>query len=71
MCRTVANPDFGGDHGVFVGEVVRVELNGDLFDNDGTLIGDLRPLMQVTGNVFATASQTFTLPFGTDRAGTV
>jgi flavin reductase (DIM6/NTAB) family NADH-FMN oxidoreductase RutF len=63
-CRTVHQTDFGGDHGIFVGEVDDVTLNTDVFAMDGTPHGELHPLMQVTGNLFTTASQISTIDYG-------
>jgi len=63
-CRIVARPDFGGDHGVFVGEIEHVEFNPNHFRDDGTPTGDLHPLMQVTGNRFTTNAETTTIPYG-------
>lgn len=65
-CRTVQRLDFDGDHGVFVGEIVHVEFNIDVFGEDGTPVTELHPLMQVTGNQFSTASRTITIPFGNE-----
>jgi flavin reductase (DIM6/NTAB) family NADH-FMN oxidoreductase RutF len=63
-CRIVARPDFGGDHGVFIGEVEHVEFSVDHFQDDGTPVSDLYPLMQVTGNRFTTSGTTSTVPYG-------
>lgn len=63
-CRIVARPDFGGDHGIFIGEVEQVGFNSAYFHDDGTPIGDLHPLMQVTGNRFTTGAATSTIPYG-------
>jgi flavin reductase (DIM6/NTAB) family NADH-FMN oxidoreductase RutF len=63
-CRIVARPDFGGDHGVIVGEIIRVEFNPGHFQDDGTPTGDLHPLMQVTGNRFTTSGETTTIAYG-------
>ena len=63
-CRITQRPDYGGDHGIFIGEVVHVEFKKDVFTADGTPLGDLHPLMQVTGNLFTTASATSTIPYG-------
>jgi flavin reductase (DIM6/NTAB) family NADH-FMN oxidoreductase RutF len=63
-CRIVARPDFGGDHGVFIGEITQVEFSSGDFRDDGAPIGDLHPLMQVTGNRFTTGGATSTSPYG-------
>jgi len=63
-CRIVARPEVGGDHGVFVGEIMHVEFNPDHFTDDGTPSGELHPLMQVTGNRFTTTGETATIPYG-------
>jgi flavin reductase (DIM6/NTAB) family NADH-FMN oxidoreductase RutF len=63
-CRIIARPDFGGDHGVFVAEVMQVQFSSDHFRDDGTPVGDLHPLMQVTGNRFTTGGTTSTSQYG-------
>lgn len=63
-CRILARPDFGGDHGVFIGEIEQVHLSTEHFHDDGSPIGDLHPLMQVTANRFTTGGTTSILPYG-------
>jgi flavin reductase (DIM6/NTAB) family NADH-FMN oxidoreductase RutF len=63
-CRITARPDFGGDHGVFIAEVVQAEFNDDYLSDEGKPTADLRPLMQVTGNTFTTSGQVSTIPYG-------
>ncbi|MDG4795498.1 flavin reductase family protein [Micromonospora sp. WMMD1082] len=63
-CRKIQEVDTGGDHGVFVGEITNVTFSRDYFDEDGTPIGDLHPLMQVTGNRFTTSGVTRSVPYG-------
>ena len=63
-CHIVARPDFGGDHAVFVGEIIHVQFNPEHFHDDGTPTGDLHPLMQVTGNRFTTTGETTTIAYG-------
>ncbi|WP_433531301.1 flavin reductase family protein [Micromonospora sp. CA-263727] len=63
-CRTIQEVDAGGDHGVFVGEITSVTFSRDDFDENGTPTGDIHPLMQVTGNRFATSGATRSIPYG-------
>ncbi|WP_131787143.1 flavin reductase family protein [Protofrankia symbiont of Coriaria ruscifolia] len=63
-CRIVQRLDAGGNHGIFIGEVVHVEFNDDVYASDGTPVVNPRPLMQVTGNLFTTAGGTSSIPFG-------
>lgn len=63
-CRTVATPDIGGDHGLFVGEITFAHFSPEHLTADGTPVGNHRPLMQVTGNHFTTAGNDVTIPYG-------
>ena len=62
-CRIVHRTDFGGDHGVVVGQVEAVWFDNLTFQEDGTPLIDLRPAMQITGNLFTTAGEATTIPF--------
>lgn len=55
-CRIRDRLDFGGDHGVFVGEVEDVWFNTEHLTSDGKPKTVTRPLMQQTGNQFTTAA---------------
>ncbi|MEV0358219.1 flavin reductase [Nocardia sp. NPDC050697] len=55
-CRLRERLDFGGDHGVFIGEVGDVWFNTEHLTSDGTPKTVTRPLMQQTGNLFTTAA---------------
>lgn len=63
VCRTVAKLDFGGDHGLYVAQIVHVYFNPKYLNPDGTSHGDVRPVMQITGNTFTTAADTHTIPY--------
>ena len=63
-CHIVERMDVGGDHGMFVGEIDRVAFDDSVFELDGTPRGDFHPLMQVTGNRFATTGATDSIPYG-------
>jgi len=69
-CRTISRIDLSGDHGIFVGEVEDVWFNPAILDPDGTPKSSVRPVMQQTGNLFTTASETATrLAFFDDEDG--
>lgn len=55
-CRIIETLSFGGDHLSFVGNVEFVLFDDARFYSDGTPMHEIRPLMQVTGNVFSTAA---------------
>jgi flavin reductase (DIM6/NTAB) family NADH-FMN oxidoreductase RutF len=63
-CRILQHVDSGGNHGVFVAQVERVEFDESYFSPDGSLARQPDPLMQVTGNVFTTSGQSFALDYG-------
>jgi hypothetical protein len=63
VCRTLAKLDFDGDHGLFVALIEHVYFNPTYLNSDGTPRGDARPVMQITGNTFTTASDTYALPY--------
>jgi flavin reductase (DIM6/NTAB) family NADH-FMN oxidoreductase RutF len=62
-CRIVGNPDFGGDHGIYIGLIEHVEFNPQYLRSDGTPHDDARPVMQITGNTFTTAADTCAIPY--------
>lgn len=66
-CSVKQRLDFGGDHGLFLGEVESVHFSASTFSEDGTPIIALRPAMQITGNQFTTTADATVLPFGPDR----
>ncbi|GAB1641500.1 flavin reductase family protein [Krasilnikovia sp. MM14-A1259] len=63
-CLVIQRPDFGGDHGVFVGEVADVHFNDTAFTDEAEPRGELRPVMQVTGNLFSTTGPSRRIPYG-------
>jgi flavin reductase (DIM6/NTAB) family NADH-FMN oxidoreductase RutF len=62
-CKTIKRVDLGGDHGLIFGQVQRVWFNPDLLDSEGVPRSHIRPLMQVTGNRFATNTQSQQIPY--------
>lgn len=62
-CRLVERLDFGGDHGVFIGRIEDVHFNPKYFGPEGVPRADLRPVMQITGNIFTTAADPRTIPY--------
>ncbi len=60
-CRSLRDLDFAGDHTLFIGQVEQVHFNPAYLNSDGTPRGEIRPLMQVTGNTFTTAAGTYTV----------
>ncbi len=66
VCRIAHRVDVPSDHGIFVAEITHVEFDADSFDRDGNPGGGLDPLMQVTGNLFTTAGERFSVDYGTD-----
>jgi flavin reductase (DIM6/NTAB) family NADH-FMN oxidoreductase RutF len=55
-CRIIERFSFGGDHLSFAAIVESVFFDDARFRNDGTPLQEIHPLMQVTGNIFATAA---------------
>lgn len=62
-CQIVARSDLDGDHGIIVGAVTATWFNPAHLNADGTPRGEVHPLMQWTGNVFATPGLTRSIPF--------
>lgn len=62
-CRIIAKLDFDGDHGIYVGQIEHVNFNPQYLNSDGTPRGDVRPLMQITGNLFTTSADTRTIAY--------
>ncbi|MGH3767228.1 MAG: flavin reductase family protein [Pseudonocardiaceae bacterium] len=67
-CQIVEKLDFGGNHGLYIGQIAHVHFNPTYLNPDGTPRGDVRPVMQITGNAFTTASDTHTVPYYTQSA---
>ena len=63
VCQTLAKLDFHGDHGLFVAQIKHVYFNPTYLNSDGTPGGDARPVMQIAGNTFTTAADTYTIPY--------
>ena len=62
-CQIIERLDFGGDHGMYVAQIKHVDFNPKYLNPDGTPHGDVRPVMQITGNTFTTAADTHTIPY--------
>ena len=62
-CRIVERLSFGGDHLSVVAGIESVHVDDSRFQEDGTPEGEIHPLMQVTGNLFATAESFRTIPY--------
>jgi flavin reductase (DIM6/NTAB) family NADH-FMN oxidoreductase RutF len=56
-CRIVQVVDVHGDHGVFVGGVVRAFFNESYMTEDGYYVKNSQPVMQLVGNTFATSTE--------------
>jgi flavin reductase (DIM6/NTAB) family NADH-FMN oxidoreductase RutF len=67
-CQTIARHDHGGDHGIFVGQVVEVAFNPTHYTADGTPTSDLTPIMQVSGNRFTAPGPAFEVDYGPRQA---
>ena len=61
--RIVARLDFGGNHGLYVGQIEQASFNPQYLNHDGTPHNDTHPVMQITGNMFTTAADTQTIPY--------
>jgi flavin reductase (DIM6/NTAB) family NADH-FMN oxidoreductase RutF len=55
--------DFGGDHTLFVAQVAKLWFNPAFLNPDGTPHQEVRPVMQVTGNLFTTAARTWEISY--------
>ncbi|MGH3902985.1 MAG: flavin reductase family protein [Pseudonocardiaceae bacterium] len=62
-CDTIERLDLGGDHGLIFGQVQQVWFNPRFLDSEGVPYTQARPLMQVTGNRFATSTQLEQVPY--------
>jgi flavin reductase (DIM6/NTAB) family NADH-FMN oxidoreductase RutF len=62
-CQIVERLDFGGDHGIYIGHIEHVYFNPKYLNPDGPAHGDVRPVMQITGNTFTTAAESRTIPY--------
>lgn len=62
-CRIIELADFGGDHGLIVGQAQQAWFNPEFLDPDGVPHAQTNPLMQVTGNRFTTATQFQQVPY--------
>lgn len=63
VCQIIQLADFGGDHGLIIGQVQRVWFNPELLNFEGVPHAQTNPLMQVTGNRFTTAAQLQQVPY--------
>ncbi|MGH3720173.1 MAG: flavin reductase family protein [Pseudonocardiaceae bacterium] len=62
-CRIIRLADFGGDHGLIVGQAQRAWFNREFLNLDGVPHVHVNPLMQVTGNSFTTAGPLQQVPY--------
>ncbi|MGH3832467.1 MAG: flavin reductase family protein [Pseudonocardiaceae bacterium] len=62
-CRIIELADFGGDHGLIIGQTQRAWFNPNFLDSDGSPHTQPNPLMQVTGNLFTTVTQLQQVPY--------
>lgn len=62
-CQIIERIDFGGDHGLIIGQAQRAWFNPEFLDLDGVPHAETNPLMQVTGNCFTTAAQLQRVPY--------
>lgn len=62
-CQIVERADFGGDHGLIIGQAQRAWFNPEFLNPVGVPHAETNPLMQVTGNRFATATQLQRVPY--------
>lgn len=62
-CQVIKLADFDGDHGLIIGQAQRAWFNPEFLNPDGVPHTQANPLMQVTGNRFATATQFQQVPY--------
>lgn len=62
-CQIIQLADFGGDHGLVIGQAQRAWFNPEFFNLDGVPHTQTAPLMQVTGNCFTTTAQLQQVPY--------
>ncbi|MFF7938100.1 flavin reductase family protein [Nocardia gamkensis] len=59
-CKIIARIDLGGDHGLTIAQIDHVWFNPEFLTVDGIPHGVTHPLMQQTGNHFATTADELT-----------
>lgn len=64
--RIVAKETFGGDHGVFIGEVSKAARNPELVAEDGKPTKGLSAVFQVAGNLLATNGELIEMEYLSD-----
>jgi flavin reductase (DIM6/NTAB) family NADH-FMN oxidoreductase RutF len=62
-CRIIERLDFGGDHGLYIGQIEQAHFNPTYLNSDGTPKSEIRPVMQITGNTFTTANNSRSIPY--------
>jgi flavin reductase (DIM6/NTAB) family NADH-FMN oxidoreductase RutF len=62
-CQIIERLSFGGDHLSVVASIESVVFDDLRFHEDGTPRHEIHPLMQVTGNMFATPGSFTTIPY--------
>lgn len=62
-CHVIERIDLSGDHGLIIGQVQQVWFNPQFFDPEGIPRDQTKPLMQITGNRFTTATQVQQAPY--------
>lgn len=62
-CQIIQLADFGGDHGLVIGQAQRAWFNPEFLNPDGVPHTQTTPLMQVTGNCFTTTGRLQQVPY--------
>jgi flavin reductase (DIM6/NTAB) family NADH-FMN oxidoreductase RutF len=62
-CQIIQLADFGGDHGLIIGQAQRAWFNPEFLNLEGVPHTQTNPLMQVTGNRFTTTAQLYQVPY--------
>jgi flavin reductase (DIM6/NTAB) family NADH-FMN oxidoreductase RutF len=62
-CQTIQLADFGGDHGIIIGQARRAWFNPEFLTLEGVPHARTNPLMQITGNRFTTPAQSCQVPY--------
>ncbi|MGH3770337.1 MAG: hypothetical protein ACRDRW_02880 [Pseudonocardiaceae bacterium] len=62
-CQIIQLADFGGDHGLIVGQAQRTWFNREFLNLNGVPHAHVNPLMQITGNYFTTTGPLQQVPY--------
>jgi flavin reductase (DIM6/NTAB) family NADH-FMN oxidoreductase RutF len=65
--QTLQHLDFVGDHTVFIARVDDAWFNPAFLNPDGTPRAEVRPVMQITGNLFTTAAEPQAISYPGER----